>query len=114
MIYDVYIPLNFYQWFETGYVIDAGLLAKYFALANGAVPPEWPQWYGFNEPQQVVFCVTLLFYMEEYVDLAIIEAIDSCYDLTHSIDPEILQHWYSLGLYKNYLPAVEAAQQWIS
>lgn len=45
---------------------------------------------------------------------AILERIDVDYDCSLTIDPEVKQRWYAIGLYLSYDPVTDPAHTWIS
>lgn len=47
------------------------------------------------------------------MNTAIMAAIDSCYNVTADIDPEVRQRWYATGLYLHYDPVYPYAEAWV-
>lgn len=41
------------------------------------------------------------------------EKIDKDYGLTYTQDPEIKQRWFPLGIYQNYTPVFDYANQFV-
>jgi leukotriene-A4 hydrolase len=83
---------------------DAAIsLADAFVALNGASSPANANDYlGWPSNQQVVFVQSLLW--NTACNSAIMTQVDASLNITGTMDPEIKERWFALGLYVNYAP----------
>lgn len=101
--------------FTTKALNESGELAEKYIELKGAESPNNFKDYvdNFYSNLRVVFHERLNQRFDE-VTLDIMSKIDSDLNVTSTLDPEIKQRWYPLGLKKGYKPATEAAHAFIS
>jgi hypothetical protein len=100
--------------FTTANMTEAIDMAKKYIQLNGTDHPttykDYLDWYS---SLKVVFLEQLVESIDE-VSLAIITKIDTDLNVSSSLDPEIKQRWYPLGIRKKYAPVKDLAFNFIS
>jgi len=88
----------------------------YIALIGRDHPANWE---NFKDPKQYYSNLKVVFLerLKERVlkvTPAIMALIDTDYKLSETMDPEIKQRWFPLGIYVKYDPVIEKAHEFVS
>jgi leukotriene-A4 hydrolase len=92
---------------------SSALADQYIKLDGSASPANYKDFYNYYSSLKVVFIERLITRSKD-VDVATLKRIDGDYNLTASLDPEVKQRWFPLGLRKGYEPVIEQAHSFIS
>lgn len=99
--------------FSTDESSEAIVLADLYIKLNGTHPDQFLNFDHYYSNLKVIFLERLLI-QEKDVSNATMIQIDKDYDLTHTLDPEIKQRWFALGIKRGYYPVVEQAFKFVS
>ena len=89
------------------------LADKYIELKGDSSPANFAIFNDFYSNLRVIFLERLII-KNTSLTTAIITRIDADYKLTETMDPEIKQRWFPIGIYLNYEPAITQAQLFVS
>lgn len=100
--------------FTTVALNESSELADEFIKLNGTgSPAKFEDYLDFYSNLRVVFIERLVTRKDE-VDLAILKKIDADYNVTETVDPEVKERWFPLGIVKGYDKVMEPAKEFIS
>jgi len=91
---------------------SAQLALDYIALNGTGHPEKYADYFGYDSNTRVVFHDTLQGNYDQ-VNLAILIQVDADYDVSNTIDPEVKQRWFPMGLGLEYQPVYDPAHTWI-
>jgi len=100
--------------FTTDSIVQSQSLAdQYIALGGESSPENYTEFLDYASNLKVVF-LERVSALEDNVTLAILEKIDADYNLTNTLDPEVKQRWFPLGIELNYTAVVDPSYTFIS
>lgn len=92
---------------------SAALADEYIALGGESSPADFQKFNDYYSNLKVVFLNRLIDRIAD-LDLAIVEKIDTDLELTETLDPEVKNRWFPLGIRMNYLVVVQPAHDFVS
>ena len=92
---------------------SSDLADQYIALKGQSSPDNYADFYEFYSSLKVVFVERLVTRSAD-VDLAILSKVDADYNLTMTLDPEVKQRWFPLGIRAGYQPVFAQANKFVS
>jgi leukotriene-A4 hydrolase len=92
---------------------SSALADDYIFLGGASSPANYTEFDDYYSSLQVVFIERLKARIDD-VNLAILEKIDVDLTVTGTLDPEVKERWFPLGIRKNYQPVFDQAHTFIS
>jgi len=80
--------------------------------ANQTQPLNYMNYNSFSAAQKVVFVQTLMY--NYTTDATIMANVDAGLNITYSTDPDILERWYTLGLWVTYSYMYTPCMNWVT
>lgn len=106
--------LAFFQNFSTPELIESQQLAAEYIAGGGQSSPanknDYAHWYS---SLRVIFLSELEKKIDQ-VTLAILQKIDADLGITNTLDPEVKQHWFPMGIRKGYNAVLDPAEKFIN
>lgn len=90
------------------------LADQYIALKGDSSPENYADFIDHYYSNLKVIFLERLSIRKDDVTLAILQKIDADYNLTATVDPEVKQRWFPLGIYLGYEPVTAAAFEFVS
>lgn len=91
----------------------AALADEYIKLAGDSSPTDYQKFNNYYSNLKVIFLERLTERITE-VSIPMLTKIDQDYNLTTTLDPEVKQRWFPLGIRLNYDAVTEPAHTFIS
>lgn len=88
------------------------MASAYIAGAGETHPDNYMDYVDWYSSLHVIFMEQLLTQYDE-TTLAIMDKIDTDFNVTDTVDPEVRQRWYPLGIKKNYTKVMEPAKTFV-
>ena len=92
---------------------SSSLADDYIFLGGASSPANYTDFYDYYSSLKVVFVERLITRIAD-VTIPILEKIDVDYTLTGTVDPEVKQRWFPLGIRLGYEPVLDPAHTFIS
>ena len=92
---------------------SSSLADDYIFLGGASSPANYTDFYDYYSSLKVVFVERLITRIAD-VTIKILEKIDIDYTLTGTVDPEVKQRWFPLGIRLGYEPVLDPAHTFIS
>jgi hypothetical protein len=95
-------PTGSLNFMTTNIQTAVNLANSYVSLGGASSPPGFSVYNSWISNLKVIFHQTLLYNLA--TNTAVMARIDSDLSVTQTLDPEVRERWYTLGLYLNYNP----------